>query len=325
MDGQSFGEEFHWPTLATDAGAVGRFIWYLDSSECEIDTTLRKMSGVPFRDGRFPVSDFIDHIHFEDQTLVWLAANEALMTGGGYNAEFRLIRPNGSVIWLAGNGRLADHPDDGKVLLGVNYDITEKRNLLERFELVANEMEHRVKNILTMVGSLYRSSAHGAKTVNDLSDAFLPRLRALGALTGLAVRSGHHEFNLESLVEVALNPATGRNLTRDIDSCHINESMAQTLALMLNELMTNAMKYGGLASRTGSVQLKISTDDDLLTLIWTEKTDYLVSAPVNPSGFGMDVLTNMSAATFHGRPSFKWRKDGMQFKCVWPLDDVSTE
>jgi len=319
MDGRTFGEDFNWPSMATDAGAVGRFIWYLGTSECEIDSTLQKMTGLQFSEGRQPVATFIDHIHFEDQSLIWLAANESLVTGNEYNVEFRFIRPNGEVTWLAGQGRLTDLPEGGKALLGVNYDISEKRTLLERFELVAGEMEHRVKNLLTMVGSLYRSSAHSAGSVDELSDAFLPRLRALAALNALSARSGHKELNLDALLEVVLQPAIGRNIQYEVDTCFVNGKMAQTLALMLNELITNSMKYGGLASNDGRVRVVMSTDNDQLTLIWSEKATYTVSPPVSPTGFGMEVLNNMSAATFEGRPQFTWLENGMQFRCNWPL------
>ncbi len=322
MDGHPFDKDFDWPTLATHAGEVGRFIWYLDTSECEIDETLQNMSGLVDLAGRFSVNEFLDNIHFEDQSLIWLSVNEALVTGNPYQAEFRFVRPNGKMIWLAGIGKLIDLPGGGRALLGVNYDISEKRVQMARFELVAGEMEHRVKNLLTMVASVYRSTARAAGSVEDLTSAFMPRLTALASANALAARSGHKEIDVEALVEVSLQPVTGRNVTWQIEPCYVNATISQTIALVLNELMTNATKYGGLNDRDGSVELEISLVDDVFRLVWRENLSYELSAPVNPTGFGMEVLKNMTAATFQGRPQLTWGKDGLQFSCDWPADKV---
>lgn len=325
MDGQAFGEDFDWPTLAAEAGRIGRFIWYLKASECEFDLTLQKMMQLGSADGRFPATAFIDHIHFEDQSLVWLALNESLVTGNSFSAEYRFVRPCGEVVWFAAQGSLVDVAEGGQAVIGVNFDITEQRKLMQRQELIATEMEHRVKNLLTIVASLYRKTAEGAASVQALSDAFLPRLTALASMNGLAVRSGYDEVDLEALVGVALQPVTGRNITCHIDFCRVNSAMAQTLALVLNELMTNAVKYGGLASDAGGIVLEIKTQDDLFSLIWTETAGYPLRKPVMPAGYGMDILNNVTAATFSGRPSFDWRETGLVFKSEWPLGSVAVD
>lgn len=323
MDGQAFGEDFDWPTLAAEAGGIGRFIWYLKSSECEFDRALQMMLSLGNRQGRFPTPQFIDKIHFEDQSLVWLALNETLVTGNIFCAEFRFVRPGGEVIWLVTRGNVVDVEEGGQALLGVIYEVSEQRILMQRHELVAKEMEHRVKNLLTIVASFYRKSAERAASVESLSDAFLPRLTALASMNGLAARAGHQEIDLEALVDVALLPVTGRNVTCHIDFCQVNGTMAQTLALVLNELMTNAVKYGGLATGAGGVVLEIRTRDDLFTLTWTETAGYAVRKPVLPTGYGMEVLNNVTAATFSGRASFDWRKNGLVFKTEWPLAPVA--
>lgn len=113
MDGQAFGEDFDWLTLSAEAGKIGRFVWYLKASECEFDLTLQKLTLLGNRDRRFPATDFIDHVHFEDQSLVWLALNESLVTGNPYFAEYRYVRPGGEVIWLTSQGDLVDVEEGG--------------------------------------------------------------------------------------------------------------------------------------------------------------------------------------------------------------------
>lgn len=195
--------------------------------------------------------------------------------------------------------------------------------LLQRSELISQEMEHRMQNLLGIVSDLYHNSARTAGSIDELTDTFLPRLLALSSLNELAARSGHKEMNVGALVEVVMQAVIGRKVTTHIDGIYVNGTMAQTLTLMLNELTTNAMKYGGLASHNGEVSIEVLTEEDLLTLIWTEHADYEVRAPVKTTGFGMDVLTNLAAATFDGRPEMIWRKEGLVFRCEWPLDKVT--
>ena len=96
----------------------------------------------------------------------------------------------------------------------------------------------------------------------------------------------------------------------------LNATAAQTLTLVLNELMTNAVKYGALSDPDGSVRLGVTADEDFV-LSWTETTPRGIARPEQTSGFGMRVLTGMTAATFGGEPNVEWRDDGMRFTCRW--------
>lgn len=323
MKTETFGGDFNWRTLAVRAGEVGRWIWYLDTGDCEIDDTLRKMTGLTEAPARLPVDDFTAHVHGEDRPYISLALEEALATDGTFSVEFRFNRPDGETIWLAGQGQLTKAPDGTRVLVGVNYDITDTRVSQERSDLIAGEMGHRVKNILTIVLSIFRSTARGAADIDALSAAFTERINALAALNDLMLSARGEATFADALVDAVLRPVDGRAVSRDVDRFALNDTAAQTLTLVLNELMTNALKHGALASDTGQARLRLEIEGNVLRLKWHEEASYEVKAPTKTGGFGMQVLNSMTAATFSGRPTFDWRPGGMRFQCEWPADEMA--
>lgn len=325
MAKDTFGEAFDWKVLAVRAGDVGRFIWDLDTGQCEIDDTLRTMVGRTDLVGRFEVSDFLRSVHPADRPYISLATDEALAADGTYSVEFRYLKPDGETIWLAGQGQLANDPHGRRVLLGVNYDITDKRISQERAALVAGEMGHRIKNILTIVLSIYRNTARNAADITALSEAFVSRINALAALNDLTLSAQGGAASTVELIEAVLQPLDGRAVTLEIDEFALNETAAQTMALVVNELMTNALKHGALASDAGSVTVRVEITDDVLRLIWDEDATYEVKAPTKTGGFGMQVLNSMTAATFSGRPTFDWRASGLRFQCDWPAGEMAAE
>ncbi|MEL6644818.1 MAG: HWE histidine kinase domain-containing protein [Pseudomonadota bacterium] len=323
MKTEQFGGDFNWRSLAVRAGEVGRWIWYIDSGDCEIDETLRSMTGLTDAPARLPVDDFTAHVHGDDRPYISLALEEALAADGTFSVEFRFNRPDGQTIWLAGQGQLTKAPDGARVLVGVNYDVTDTRVSQERSDLVAGEMAHRVKNILTIVLSIFRSTARSASDVNALSSAFTERINALAALNDLILSARGKGTSTEALVDAVLRPVDGRAVHRDVDSFALNDTAAQTLTLVLNELMTNALKHGALASEAGKVRLRLEIEGNVLRLQWHEDAAYEVKAPTKTGGFGMQVLNSMTAATFSGRPTFDWRPEGLRFQCEWPADEMA--
>lgn len=323
MKTDTFGGDFDWRSLAVRAGEVGRWIWYIDSGECEIDDTLRAMTGLTDAPARMPVDDFTAYVHGEDRPYISLALEEALAADGTFSVEFRFNRPDGETIWLAGQGQLTKAPDGSQVLVGVNHDVTDTRVSQERSDLVAGEMGHRVKNILTIVLSIFRSTARGATDVEGLATAFTDRINALAALNDLMLSARSKGTSTDALVDAVLRPVEGRAVSRDVDRFALNDTAAQTLTLVLNELMTNALKHGALASESGSVRLRLEIDGNVLRLIWVEDAAYEVKAPIKTRGFGMQVLSPMTAATFSGRPTFDWRPEGLRFQCEWPADEMA--
>ena len=96
------------------------------------------------------------------------------------------------------------------------------------------------------------------------------------------------------------------------------------MVLVLNELLTNAVKHGALRGDEGTVALRITLDERSFHFTWAETGTEPVAAPQGRTGFGMRVLESMTAASFTGRPRFAWPPEGMRFDCEWPRDDFGS-
>ena len=233
------------------------------------------------------------------------------------------MRPDGSTIWLAGQGRAAALSGGERVLMGVNFETTELHAAVERSAMVAGEMAHRIKNLLSLVSSMFSMAARSATDIESLVDAFNGRLTALARLNELIFSGDREVVELRALVGAVLAPVIGdTRIMHDVPDVALNATAAQTLTLTLNELMTNAVKYGALSDPGGKVRLEVALDDGFV-LTWTETTPGGIAKPEKTSGFGMRVLTGMTAATFGGVPSVEWRDDGMRFTCRWGLHEMA--
>jgi CheY-like chemotaxis protein len=101
----------------------------------------------------------------------------------------------------------------------------------------------------------------------------------------------------------------------------LQPAAAQTLALVLHELVTNAAKYGALSSSTGRVHLSWELTDGSLGLQWTESGGPATEAPTSP-GFGTRIIVAGIEGQLGGQVTFNWRPEGLQCVLTIPRDDI---
>lgn len=202
--------------LAQDAAEIGTWDWDLDTGELNWDDRQFALFGFPKNTPRVQVDDAIAAIHEDDIGRVKEAM--VLSTKGTmpFREIFRVIHPNGEVHWLVGRGAVLKHDDDGKPLsmVGVNYDITEQKELEAQLEQANRELEARIKR---RTRQLEREIQENAKAQEAL--AHTRRLDAIGQLAGglahdlnnlLAIIGG----NLE-LVEMRIDDTRLKQPLRD--------------------------------------------------------------------------------------------------------------
>lgn len=311
-------DDDNWHNIAPIAGDIARFIWYLDNDECEIDDHARNLTGLQNLKGRKPASDFTGRIHTADQPYVTMAMRDAVANNAPYACEYRFHKPDGTQLWLLAHGRFVTTRSGERAILGINQDITDLRRRQERADIVAHEMNHRVKNLLAVVTSVFRASARNTTDKAELVTVFEQRLGALASLNSVMMQADQMTTRLTDLVNVILRPVESGKINKTLDEVVLNGTAAQTIALLLNELMTNALKYGGLAADGKGVDLSITTRDGAFRFSWQEHAGREVREPRGSTGFGMSVLHGMTAATFGGNPRLNWDPTGLHFTCEWP-------
>ena len=173
-------------------------------------------------------------------------------------------------------------------------------------ELVAKELAHRVNNTLAVVMGLFQHSQRKSTDLESLAETFVPRLLAMSNANSALVRSMKGSADLETLAKMQLGPflEQGR-LTIEGPRVALDISRATSMALALNELATNATKYGALSNPCGSVSLRwtaeASPEAEAVLIEWREQAGPPVRHPTR-TGMGSRLIENgIAGATVERR------------------------
>ena len=189
-------------------------------------------------------------------------------------------------------------------------DITEQKRSQEQIATLAREAEHRSKNLLATVQATVRLSQ--SETPDGLKRAIEGRIQSLANVHSLFVKARWIGADLSTITAQELAPYSEKNQRRvsiDGPPVLLEPDVAQTIAITLHELATNAAKYGALAVPDGEVELKWHDADGRLNLRWTESNGPKVREPAH-KGFGGRVIEQMIAQR-SGTIHFDWRADGL--------------
>ena len=190
-------------------------------------------------------------------------------------------------------------------------DITEQKRNQEQIATLAREAEHRSKNLLATVQATVRLSQ--SETPDGLKRAIEGRIQSLANVHSLFVKARWIGADLSTITAQELAPYFEKNQRRvsiDGPPVLLEPDVAQTIAITLHELATNAAKYGALAVPDGQVELKWSHDaDGRLHLRWTESSGPKVQEPTH-KGFGGRIIEQMIAQR-SGKTHFDWRAEGL--------------
>jgi PAS domain S-box-containing protein len=208
--------------------------------------------------------------------------------------------------------------DRGKIIGAskIARDITERKRNDEHLAILAQEAEHRTKNILATVQATVNLSR--AATVHVFKRAIEGRIQALANVHSLFFKSRWGGAELSSIVSQELAPYVGKDEARaQIDGPHVwlTTEAAQAIAMTLHELATNAAKYGSLSVPEGHLCIKWSdAADGQLTLHWTESGGPLTKKP-RRKGFGTSVVEQM-IRQLKGQMHLDWRPEGLACEIV---------
>jgi PAS domain S-box-containing protein len=156
--------------------------------------------------------------------------------------------------------------------LAVSFqDISARKRAEEQLSLVTAEFRHRIKNVLAVVDGLVGQTAKHASDVPGFAKGLHYRLRAMGAAQDLLGDGGESDVLLEQVVHAALGPFEGKNVRCVLNpDARVVSTAVVPLTLALNELATNAIKYGALSSAEGFAEIVSEVNAGRVTLSWRE-------------------------------------------------------
>jgi two-component sensor histidine kinase len=271
--------------------------------------------GLPWKD-TVTFEELSERIHPADRDRVraGFAATRAIM--GPYETDFRILIGE-EVRWIASRGQGEDVGIVGRTMFGVFLDVTGRKQAEEGHELLAGEMSHRVKNLLTIASGLTAITSRSAASAKDMARELTDRLVALGrahdAVRPLPNGQGGAAL-LGDLISVLLAPYDDLGAFRGrvrvaVERMGIGEKASTDIALIIHELATNSMKYGALSEPAGTLDVSSGPDGDDITLIWLERGGPAIEEP-QAAGFG-SMLVKRTVNHLGGSMNYDWSEGGL--------------
>jgi two-component system CheB/CheR fusion protein len=275
-------------------------------------------------------------VHPQDRGPV-LTVWDAAEASGALQADHRLRNAaEGRYRWVQSHA-LPMGDETGRIVewLGTTTDVEDLRRRHEQQQVLIAELQHRARNLLDVVGGIAEQTLAANGSLEDFAASFHRRLAALGRVQGLLSREVEPSVSMEQIVRLELS-AHGIEDESDRVRLSGSETMlparsVQLLALVLHELMTNAIKHGALRpSSCGCVEIAWDERPDG-NGYWRQHIEWAetgVAADGTPAaarrGFGRELIEVILPYELDAETRMDFRDDGVRCSIILPLNSAPT-
>jgi PAS domain S-box-containing protein len=286
----------------------------LDQTITDANEAGARALGIPRE--RIIGSNIGDYLDPEDHAQTWRMLKHKIEHGGHTRHEVGVRRPDGSVVRWENDSTLVIDPDGNPMgLLSISRDVTDQRAFEDRRELLIHELNHRVKNTLSLVQAIAQQSLRGVPE----ADGFITRIMALAGAHDLLTRENWEGVALGDVVGRAVGAfAAGRVTITGGPHVALQPKQAIAITMALHELATNATKYGALSHDTGIVTIHWTNEDGRFCLYWREAGGPVVKAP-DHKGFGLRMIERALASDLSARVTMQFEESGLSCTIDAPL------
>jgi PAS domain S-box-containing protein len=223
------------------------------------------------------------------------------------------------------------HDADGKLIGAINMlvDISQRKQAENRQKTLIDELNHRVKNTLATVQSLAIQTAKHSEDLQDFSGRYERRLLSLARAHDLLTRRHWENAPLDYLVREVVSPLVAEAEERvDIrgPSVRLSPRAALSLTMALNELATNATKYGALSTESGSLSLTWEIvgkgESAVMGFTWMEQGGPSVKAPTR-RGFGTRLMERCVERDLGGELDLIFEPEGLCCRMTVPIQELA--
>jgi PAS domain S-box-containing protein len=303
-------------------------------------------------------TDADGRITYYNQAAIELAGREPRLGSDEWCVTWKLYHPDGSLMPhdqcpmaialkedrpVRGAEAVAERPDGSRVpfipyptplhdesgaLIGaVNMlvDITERKNAEQRQELLMSELAHRSRNLLAVVQTIASRSLSGTRSLAEARDALVARIQALARSQALLVNGSFEGVSLTEIIRMELEAFSERVRVVGPDVM-LNSRAAQTFALLVHELATNATKHGALSQVEGRIVIDWSIEHEgveaKFRFRWMERDGPRVAEPAR-QGFGRLLIEKAAAQEFSAEPRISFDPEGLTYGIEAPLSAIA--
>ncbi|MBF9033862.1 PAS domain-containing protein [Rhodobacterales bacterium HKCCE2091] len=287
-----------------------------------------EFTGVPH--GTTDGEEWNGMFHPDDQERAWAVWRHSLETGEPYHIEYRLRHRSGQYRWVIGRAQCVRGPD-GKIArwYGTCTDIHDLKVAEDARQLVLRELNHRVKNLFSIVAGMVSITARSTTTAAEMGDVLRGRLHALSTAhdlirVGSSLRDAPSAAPLAALVSQIVKPhvADEDQVALDGPEMTVGEDASTGLALILHELATNAAKYGAFRDPEGTLAVRWHSDGETLTVAWEETCPGLEIRAPETVGFGSRLVASTVEGQLGGSIDQRWEESGVKIALRLPAGRI---
>lgn len=234
----------------------------------------------------------------------------------------KLGRPR--LVWVTA---AAIRDSSGAVIAvsNIHRDITDLRRHEESRRMVAQEIIHRAKNMLTVIGAIHRRTAAAATSMEEFNRKFSERIASLSRSTDFLTSEEWQTVPLDALIrsQLALFTADDNQVSFGGPDVELHPQAVKSIGMALHELGTNATKYGALGDRPGKIAIRWEVvqggqdEQDVLVLEWQE-TGQVFTSPPDHMGFGNTVLTRLAVSLLDASVDYRFSAEGVLWRAEIP-------
>jgi two-component system CheB/CheR fusion protein len=181
-----------------------------------------------------------------------------------------------------------------------------------------DELNHRVRNMLTVVGAIAKQTLVRSESPVRFTEAFLGRLQAMANSYNLIAKEQWSQVSLEDIFKSELTSVSASRVSVSGPEVRFKPSHAVALELVVHELVTNAVRHGPLAAPGGRLSVTWTADGGRVVIVWSESGGAKVEAPER-HGFGLQLVERQIASALDGETSFEWAADGLRAELSVPM------
>jgi PAS domain S-box-containing protein len=287
--------------------------------------------GLDLPDGRGHVGgeadEYVRAMHPADRHLAQ-EFRELADTQDAFSAEYRIVRPDGTIRWVSGRGQVIERSPDGKArrLVSIMADVTDRKAAEDHIQFLMREISHRSKNLLSVVQAIASQTGRSAGTVDEFQARFSRRLQGLAASHDLLVHQNWQGATLSDLVRDQVAPFVevgNMRLAVAGPDVFLRPEAAEALGLALHELATNAVKHGSLSAPTGRVTVSwiLENEGAALRMSWVERGGPPATPPSH-KGFGHVVFERIISRSLGGKVTMDFAPDGLSWDLTIALANI---
>jgi len=193
-----------------------------------------------------------------------------------------------------------------------------------RLIIIVKELNHRVRNLFSLVKSVSSQSFNEETSITDYTDALERRITALSNASDLLTNDNTHNLSLLNLLKEEFKPhvdheALDKRVLLNGPEVILSSSLLPIFALVIHELLSNSIKHGALKGKDGKLEVRWQNSGDHLKFVWEEKNLNLDLEKLRPQGFGQKIIQESLDFEFKAKTSIDYKTSGLICSILIPL------